>query len=134
VISNSQPGARVEWSIGRAGQTPDIWPARTISPVEFGMDDQGRTGKVVTIVTLQKNLQGETFYGERTVQVKYLTDRDYAVANLDATAEGEPISLRDLVLLRQNSQRALRSRPVGTQKENPQTVGAALAALQAEAE
>lgn len=102
MLQNQRPGAPVEWTIGRAGQNVDTWAARLGEAPHFGMDDRGNPGIVATIITAQKNLDGEEFLGERTVQVRYLFDRTYAVESLDGTKD-RPKSLSDLIAARQQS-------------------------------
>lgn len=102
MLQNQRAGAPVEWTIGRAGQSVDTWAARLGEEPHFGMDDRGNPGIVATIITAQKNLDGEEFLGERTVQVRYLFDRTYAVEALDGTKD-RPKSLANLIADRQQS-------------------------------
>jgi hypothetical protein len=102
MLRNQRAGSPVEWTIGQAGQAPDTWPARLVTPVEFGTDDRGRPGLVATIVTLQKNLEGKEFLGERTVQARYLFDRTYRVPELDGTKDA-PKPVAALITERQAS-------------------------------
>lgn len=105
MLLNARPGAPVEWTIGAAGQTADVWPARLATAPDFGTDDRGRQGIVATIITLQKSQEGVEFLGERTVQARFLFDRTYRIEQLDGTKE-KPQTLRELIQARQDSVKA----------------------------
>lgn len=102
MLLNSRVGAPVEWTIGAQGQAADTWAARLGTEPNYGMDDRGRPGIVATIITLQKNRDGQEFLGERTVQVRFLFDRTYRVPQLDGTKE-MPKTIQELVTERQAS-------------------------------
>lgn len=102
MLKNRVLGAPVVWTIGPAGGAQDEWPARIVTEPEFGIDDRGRQGLVATIITKQKNLAGDEFLGERTVQVRYLFDRTHRVPELDGT-KAEPMSVDALIAARQAS-------------------------------
>lgn len=113
MLINIAAGAPVVWTIGARGERPDEWPARLVTAPAYGQDDRGNNGLVATIVTHQTNLQGEHFYGERTVQVRYLFDRAERVEALDGT-EDRPITVRELIAMRQASVKGyLNSRGAG---------------------
>ena len=113
MLINTAAGAPVVWTIGARGERPDEWPARLVTAPAYGQDDRGNNGLVATIITHQTNLQGEHFYGERTVQVRYLFDRAERVEALDGT-EDKPIPVRELIAMRQASVKGyLNSRGAG---------------------
>ena len=114
MLLNAQPGAPVEWTIGPAGQAADTWAARLANAPKFGTDDRGREGEVVTIITLQKNLAGEEFLGERTVQARFLFDRTYRVEQLDGTAD-KPKTIQELIMDRQNATKEFLATRAATQ-------------------
>lgn len=125
MLINPAIGAPVVWTIGARGERPDEWPARLVTAPAFGPDDRGNQGLVATIITYQTNLQDEHFFGERTVQIRYLFDRAERVEALDGT-EDRPITARELIALRQQSVKGyLNSRGAG------QNIGSLMAAAQA---
>lgn len=102
MLLNARVGAPVEWTIGAQGQAADTWAARLGTAPDYGVDDRGRPGIVATIITLQKNREGQEFLGERTVQVRFLFDRTYRVPALDGTKEA-PKTIQELIMDRQTS-------------------------------
>ena len=105
MLLNRNVGAPVTWTIGPAGGAQDEWPARLAENPQFGVDDRGRQGLVATIITFQKNRDGEEFLGERIVQVRYLFDRKHRVEALDGTKE-KPKTIPELIGDRQASVKA----------------------------
>jgi hypothetical protein len=102
MLTNQNVGAPVTWSIGPAGGVQDLWPARLAEAPRFGVDDRGKQGLVATIITLQKNLAGVEFIGERIVQVRYLLDRTKRTEALDGTKD-TPLTIQELIAKRQAS-------------------------------
>ena len=94
-LINKRMGARIFFSIGRRGEQPDVYPARIVSPITVTVGPKGPM-ETATIVTLQKNLEGEEYLGERVANLLYSWDRTEFVDALDGTPD-EPKSVQEVV-------------------------------------
>ena len=95
MLLNERPGAKVYFSIGRRGEQPDVYPAKIVSPITVNSGPRGPQ-KTATIITLQPNLQGDLYLGERVVDLRFCRDRTEQVEALDGT-ETEPKSVANLI-------------------------------------
>ena len=67
-------GSRVSWSIGKRGETPDLYPARI-------NDAQGRQ---VSLFVLRQNASGEPYLAHVLTSTNFIESRDSLVDELDA--------------------------------------------------
>lgn len=82
MLLSARPGAPVDWTIGRAGQPADTYPA-VIADGPSLETMNGRLMKVATVIALRTTLAGETYTSERLVNVRFLTPRTTRVPELD---------------------------------------------------
>lgn len=94
-LINKRPGAKIFFSIGRAGQTPDKYPGTIVSPVTVSMTPQGPV-ETATIITLQENLQKESYLNERVANLRFAWDRTENVEALDGS-DSAPKTVAQLV-------------------------------------
>lgn len=98
-LLNKRPGAKVYFSIGRRGETPDKYAGRIVSAITVSPGPRGPM-ETATIITQQENLQGVSYLNERVADLRFVTDRTEQVEALDGTEE-EPKSVANLVADRQ---------------------------------
>lgn len=94
-LINKRTGAKIFFSIGRRGETPDKYAGKIVSPVTVSMTPQGPV-ETATIITVQTNLQGEEYLNERVANLRFAWDRTESVEALDGT-ESEPKTVAQLV-------------------------------------
>lgn len=98
-LLNKRTGAKVYFSIGRRGEQPDRYPARIVSNITVSPGPRGPM-ETATVITLQQNLQGETYLNERVADLRFVLDRTEQVEALDGTEEA-PKSVAALIAERQ---------------------------------
>jgi hypothetical protein len=94
-LQNKSVGAKIFFSIGRRGETPDKYAGRIVSPVTVTNGPRGPM-ETATIITEQENLQGETYLNERVANLLFASPRTELVPALDGT-EKEPKTVAQLI-------------------------------------
>lgn len=94
-LQNKRVGAPIMISIGRRGERPDLIDSRIASAPTIVLQN-GRPKEMVTVITAQQNLAGETYLGERVHDLAYAFDRSQRNELLDGPA-GQPKSMQELI-------------------------------------
>lgn len=74
-----RPGTRVSWSIGRPGETPDLYPARVYEAL----------GRQVSLIVLRKNQEGEEYLTHVRTSDNFVQARNEMVDDLDTPTVAE---------------------------------------------
>lgn len=91
------PGTPVYWGIGnRAARTFDNHPGILLR-FGPGIDDQGREGDVASMLILRPRLDGTKYLDAVKVLEQYVDPRFESVVGLDATEDGEALTLADVM-------------------------------------
>lgn len=103
-VANTRVGAKIDISIGRRGQKPDIYPARIVGLPQM-VATGGRMQEVAKVIVDQTNLAGEHYLAERIHNLAFAFDRQEPCELLDGPAS-QPKTWQELVAERAQAAKA----------------------------
>jgi len=113
-LANKRVGSKITISIGRRGERPDLIPAVIVGAPQMVLAN-GRMQEVASVITLQKNLAGDDYLGERVHNLAFAFDRSERVELLDGDTS-KPKTWQELAHEKQAATLAFfASRPESTQ-------------------